>query len=165
MTDGVAALDESKAEITIHFKPSANAYIFGNQAPNKLTIRVQPDEAVFLKVNSCVPSLETTVEAIDLDLSYHGREIPEAYEALLLDALKGDFTRSVRNDELDESWRIFTPLLHYLDKNEDVVPRQYAYGPSIPMDLLKLVLTSAGSNGPDGLDEFVSSYQKHSKPG
>lgn len=133
-----------------------------------MTIRVQPNEAIFLKVNSCVPSLETMetkVAAIDLDLSYHGREIPEAYEALLLDALRNDFTRSVRNDELDESWRIFTPLLHYLDENEDVIPREYAHGTCVHMDRANLVLKTAGSMGPDGLDEFISSYQKHSKSG
>jgi glucose-6-phosphate 1-dehydrogenase len=46
--------------------------------------------------------------------------IPEAYEALLLDAFKGDHSNFVRDDELDASWRIFTPLLHYLDENKDM---------------------------------------------
>lgn len=67
---------------------------------------------------------------MDLDLTYHGREIPDAYEVLLLDALKGDEARSVRGDELDASWKIWTPLLRYLDDgNADVMrPREYAYG-------------------------------------
>lgn len=71
---------------------------------------------------------------MDLDLTYHGREIPDAYEVLLLDALKGDEARSVRGDELDASWKIWTPLLHFLDDDDDVNapemrrPREYAYG-------------------------------------
>lgn len=70
---------------------------------------------------------------MDLDLTYHGREIPEAYEVLLLDALKGDEARSVRGDELDASWKIWTPLLHYLDdESAGVRPREYAYGEYIP---------------------------------
>ena len=98
---------------------------------------------------------------MDLDLSYHGREIPEAYEALLLDALKGDFSRSVRADEVDSSWAIFTPLLKYLEE-EKVVPRQYPYGichSDYSRRYAKAMLTLTGSNGPEGLDEFVSSYK------
>ncbi|KAL9130887.1 MAG: hypothetical protein Q9217_001037 [Psora testacea] len=136
------ALDESEATITINFRPTPNASIFDATVPNCMTIRIQPDEGVFLKINSFVPSLETKTAAIDLDLTYHGREIPEAYEALLLDTLKGDFSRSVRADEVDASWAIFTPLLKYLE-DEEIVPREYAYG----------------STGPQGLDEFISSYQ------
>lgn len=69
---------------------------------------------------------------MDLDLTYHGREIPEAYEVLLLDALKGDKARSVRGDELDASWKIWTPLLHFLDdENAQVRPREYAYGKDV----------------------------------
>lgn len=111
-------------------KQSTNANIFNDLLPNKLTINIQPNEGVYLQINSFVPSLETKTEAIDLDLTYRGREIPEAYEALLLDAMKGDYSRSVRGDELDASWRIFTPLLHFLDGEESVEPRKYAYGMS-----------------------------------
>ena len=96
--------------------------------PNKMTIRVQPNESVYLRINSFVPSLTTKTDALDLDLTYHGREIPEAYEALLFDALRGDYSRSVRGDELDASWKIWTPLLHYLDEGDRVRPREYPYG-------------------------------------
>lgn len=136
-------MNESKTEIIINFKHSTNANIFTDLVPNQMTIRIQPNEGVFLKINSFVPSFETKTGALDLDLTYRGREIPEAYEVLLLDALQGDYSRSVRGDELDASWRIFTPLLHWLDENEDVKPREYAYG----------------STGPEGLDEFIASYQ------
>jgi glucose-6-phosphate 1-dehydrogenase len=46
--------------------------------------------------------------------------IPEAYEALLLDAFKGDHSNFVRDDELDASWRVFNPLLHYLDERQEM---------------------------------------------
>ena len=92
-----------------------------------MTIRVQPDEAIHLTINSLAPTLEVKTEAINLDLSYRGRQLPEAYEALLLDALRGDFSRNVRADEVDATWKIFTPLLRYLE-DEAVVPREYAYG-------------------------------------
>lgn len=68
---------------------------------------------------------------MNLDLTFRDRELPDAYEVLFLDALQGDYSRSVRGDELDASWRIFTPLLHWLDQNEGVKPREYAYGKSL----------------------------------
>lgn len=94
---------------------------------NRLTIRVQPDEGIFLRINTLLPDLNMKTEAIHLDMSYRGKDVPEAYEALLLDALKGDFSRSVRADEVDASWTIFTPLLQHLD-DKKVEPREYAYG-------------------------------------
>ena len=115
-----------------------------------MTIRVQPSEGVFLCINTFVPTLSAQqTQALDLDLTYRGREIPDAYEVLFLDALKGDTARSVRGDELDASWKIWTPLLHYLDdENEEVKPREYAYGMSNPtnsaneMKATKLVFRS-----------------------
>jgi glucose-6-phosphate 1-dehydrogenase len=63
-------------------------------------------------------------------MSYRRRfsdlKIPEAYEALLLDAFKGDQSNFVRDDELDASWRIFTPLLHYLDEHQ-----MYSHSPLV----------------------------------
>ena len=94
---------------------------------NQITIRVQPDEAIFLKINSHVPGLELKTDALDLDMSYRGKQIPEAYETLLLDALEGNYSRRVRADEVDMGWAVFTPLLGYLEE-ERVVPRGYAYG-------------------------------------
>ncbi|KAL9614723.1 MAG: hypothetical protein Q9167_000792 [Letrouitia subvulpina] len=132
------ALDKTEATVTVNFRPTPNAMIFGDMTPNRMTIRVQPDEAIFLKVNTLVPDLHIKTEAKDLDMSYRGKEIPEAYEALLLDALKGDFSRSVRADEVAASWAVFTPLLRYLEQ-ERVTPREYAYG----------------SAGPQGLDELI----------
>ena len=83
--------------------------------------------------------------ATDLDLTYRGRvpkgQIPQAYESLLLDALKGDYTHAVREDELDASWRVFTPLLRFLDEKEGVVPEGYAFGK------LKALLERGGGAG------------------
>ena len=126
--ENLLALKESKTEIIIQLKHSTNVNIFNDMVPNKLTIRVQPNEGVYLTVNTSVPSLTTKTEPMNLDLTYRDREIPEAYEALLLDALRGDFSRSVRGDELDASWKIFTPLLHHLDEDEEERPRDYPYG-------------------------------------
>ena len=85
-------------------------------------------------MNSKLPGLSMQTVVTELDLTYRRRfsdlKIPEAYESLILDALKGDHSNFVRDDELDASWRIFTPLLHYLDNNKEIVPMEYPYGTS-----------------------------------
>ncbi len=97
---------------------------------------MQPNESVYIKMNSKLPGLSMQTVATELDLTYRRRfsdlKIPEAYESLILDALKGDHSNFVRDDELDASWRIFTPLLHYLDNNTEITPMEYPYGKYSP---------------------------------
>lgn len=85
-------------------------------------------------MNSKLPGLSMQTVVTELDLTYRRRfsdlKIPEAYESLILDALKGDHSNFVRDDELDASWRVFTPLLHYLDNNKEITPMEYPYGSS-----------------------------------
>jgi glucose-6-phosphate 1-dehydrogenase len=83
-------------------------------------------------MNSKLPGLSMNTVQTELDLTYRRRfsdlKIPEAYESLILDALKGDHSNFVRSDELKASWELFTPLLQYLESNKDVVPMDYPYG-------------------------------------
>ena len=46
----------------------------------------------------------------DYGNSFHA-ELPEAYERLLLDALRGDATLFMRSDELEAAWEFVTPIL------------------------------------------------------
>lgn len=106
--------------------------IFTNIPRDELVIRIQPNESVYIKMNSKLPGLSMQTVQTELDLTYRRRfsdlKIPEAYESLILDALKGDHSNFVRDDELDASWRIFTPLLQYLDYNKEIIPMDYPYG-------------------------------------
>lgn len=125
------ALNEQKTEIRIQFKDVTSG-IFKDIPRNELVIRIQPNESVYLKMNSKLPGLSMQTVVTELDLTYRRRfsdlKIPEAYESLILDAMKGDHSNFVRDDELDASWRIFSPLLHYLDQKKDIVPMEYPYG-------------------------------------
>lgn len=53
--------------------------------------------------------------------------LPDAYERLILDVFAGSQINFVRSDELEQAWRIFTPLLHQIEK-ENVVPIKYEFG-------------------------------------
>ncbi len=144
----IVALNEQKTEIRLQFKVSpifsytshtltspaqdTTSGIFKDIPRNELVIRVQPNESIYVKMNSKLPGLSMQTVMTELDLTYRRRfsdlKIPEAYESLILDAFKGDHSNFVRDDELDASWKMFTPLLHYLDENKEIVPMEYPYG-------------------------------------
>lgn len=104
-----AALNEAKVEIRIQFKDVTQG-IFKDIARNELVLRIQPAEAVYLKLNTKTPGLYTRAIPTEMDLTYKRRfteaHIPEAYESLILDALKGDHSNFVRDDELDVAWKV-----------------------------------------------------------
>jgi len=124
------ALEERKAEIRVQFKRFPHT-LFPSALPNELVIRIQPNEAIYMNVMNKVPGLTNELTNSDLDLSYKSKfqvaYMPEAYERLILDAIRGDQNLFVRVDELSAAWRIFTPLLHALEK-EHIAPIEYAFG-------------------------------------
>lgn len=138
------ALDEAKVEIRIQYKDIEGG-LFEDAQRNELVIRIQPNEAVYIKLNAKTPGLHMGTLPADLDLTYKERfedaRIPEAYEALILDALNGDHSNFVRDDELDVSWKIFTPILHAIDEGK-IKPESYPYG----------------SRGPENLNDFIAKY-------
>jgi glucose-6-phosphate 1-dehydrogenase len=109
------ALNEAKVEVRIQFKDVTQG-IFKDVSRNELVLRIQPSEAVYLKLNTKTPGLYMRALPTEMDLTYKRRfadnKIPEAYEALLLDALKGDHSNFVRHDELDHAWKVGAPVLH-----------------------------------------------------
>ena len=129
------ALNERKAEIRIQFHsaPGATGMFPGvsDIAEQELVMRLQPDEAVYLKTNVKSPGLMTVPVASELDLSYKTRfdntENWEAYTRLILEVIRGRQATFVRDDELQASWDIFTPLLHRIER-EKIKPFPYEYG-------------------------------------
>ncbi|GLT38851.1 hypothetical protein SLA2020_130700 [Shorea laevis] len=130
------ALHTKRAEIRVQFRHvPGNLYNrnFGtdlDQATNELVIRVQPDEAIYLKINNKVPGLGMRFDRSNLNLHYaarYSKEIPDAYERLLLDAIEGERRLFIRSDELDAAWALFTPVLKELEEKK-IVPEYYPYG-------------------------------------
>ncbi|HWP68471.1 MAG TPA: glucose-6-phosphate dehydrogenase, partial [Rectinemataceae bacterium] len=109
------AFAEKFSQIVIHFRRPPAA-LFAAQCGdtlihNTLTIRIQPDEGVWLRFNAKVPGVPA-IKASELRFSY--REVadylPEAYERLIADALAGDSTLFIRSDESEQAWRIIDAL-------------------------------------------------------
>jgi glucose-6-phosphate 1-dehydrogenase len=103
---------------------------------NTLVVRVQPDEGFALTFDVKAPGDPFRLATEPLHFDYHEAfgDIPEAYQTLLLDIIEGDQTLFVHADEVEASWRLYTPVL---ERARPVYP--YA----------------AGSWGPPQADELV----------
>uniref|UniRef100_A0A0D6R4N7 Glucose-6-phosphate 1-dehydrogenase n=1 Tax=Araucaria cunninghamii TaxID=56994 RepID=A0A0D6R4N7_ARACU len=138
------ALNSRKAEIRVQFKDMpGDIFRCNKHGRNEFVIRLQPSEAMYMKFMVKQPGLEMSTTQSELDLSYRQRYqgivIPEAYERLILDTIRGDQQHFVRRDELKVAWEIFTPLLNRID-NGEIKPCTY----------------KPGSRGPKEADELAA---------
>jgi glucose-6-phosphate 1-dehydrogenase len=136
-------------EVAIHFQPIPLC-LFGSDevcrqvAPNVLRLRIQPDEGITLRFASKRPGEELDVAAVDMDFSYaraFGAQTQDAYQRLLLDALRGDATLFARRDEIEHCWRFVQPLLDAWERPEGAPLPLHPYAP--------------GSAGPAAADELL----------
>ncbi|MCW3098667.1 MAG: glucose-6-phosphate 1-dehydrogenase [Chthonomonadaceae bacterium] len=82
--------------------------------PNVLTIRIQPDEGISIKLGAKMPGPGMHIRQMQMNFSYGAAfgEFPAtAYETLLLDAIVGDSTLFNRSDTVELSWEILAPVL------------------------------------------------------
>ena len=122
-------LPRRTTQIAIRFKESPVSF-FENlgcsaDTADVLVITLQPNEGFSFHFDIKRPGEPFCLDQIPLRFHYgdHFEGIPEAYQTLLLDVLEGDQTLFVHSDEVEQSWRVFTPLL----ENPPVV-RPYAAG-------------------------------------
>lgn len=151
MVSAGKGLEEQVAEIRIHFRDVPGNVFHGKSGcpqANQMVIRVQPDAAIYLSLTTKVPGMGMKLAPRPLDLQYKSaftEQIPEAYESLLLDVIRGDSSLFIRSDELRAAWDVFTPVLHEMDRRH-LVPEPYEFG----------------STGPDGTEKL--GHETHNIP-
>ncbi len=145
-------LSKRLTEISVVFRP-VPLCLFGRDdvcqslEPNVLTIRIQPDEGMALKIASKKPGDRMDVGSVEMDFSYsetYDHPIKDAYERLLLDAIKGDATLFARRDEVEFAWRFVTPILRAWEEASKRQPVFYA----------------EGSEGPDEAEILMDRYSR-----
>ncbi len=109
-------LPSRATEIVIQFRDVPHSIFGGEARPNRLIIRLQPDEDIKLTIMNKSPGLTAEgmhLQALDLSLSLaavfdaNGHKPPRrriAYERLILDALNGNNAQFVRRDEVEAAW-------------------------------------------------------------
>ncbi len=114
--------------------------------PNVITIRVQPNEGISMRLGAKPPGQRTRVMPVDMNFTYgtsFGTRIHDAYERLLMDAMLGDAALFTRDDEVEAEWAFITPILEmWANHRPDDLPN-YAAGSWGPEAAEKLV-TDAG---------------------
>ncbi len=111
------SLPMSASEVRIQFKPTPNV-LFAAQCgtrldSNAITLRLQPNEGIFLRFNGKVPGTSQEIRPVRMHFDYDsefGAYTPEAYERLLLEVLAGDATLFIRRDEVETAWSIVDPI-------------------------------------------------------
>lgn len=112
----------------------------GNQ-PNTLAFRIQPDEGISLSFAAKRPGMRLQLGPVEMAFGYAGSfgdPLPEAYERLLLDALRGDPTLFLRSDEVASEWAFVDPILAAWKENPPHAFPNYAAGSWGPIEVERL---------------------------
>jgi glucose-6-phosphate 1-dehydrogenase len=131
----------------VQFKDTPHKIFKDDIVPNRLIISIQPELEISLLFESKVPGLQMKLKPVEMDFTYqesYSETLPEAYEALLLDALHGDATLFMRADQIEAAWKIVMPILDAWQK----FPER------------KLEFYPAGSWGPDACNALLKPYAR-----
>ncbi|HLO41614.1 MAG TPA: glucose-6-phosphate dehydrogenase [Phycisphaerales bacterium] len=105
----------TKIVVTFKCPPAAvfNPYIVCGNESNRLIITLQPNEGFNLSFQVKIPGEGMRLHTQDMRFRYADEfgKLPEAYQTLLLDVMRGDHTLFVRNDEVEQAWKVCEPLI------------------------------------------------------
>src|SRR6202041_83026 len=105
--------------------------------PNQLVMTIQPNEGVSLSLGAKIPGSRMRIRPVNMEFRYGTSflsESPEAYERLILDAMRGDATLFTRNDEIEALWGIIDPILAAWSADTESPVPQYEAGSSGPVE-------------------------------
>lgn len=146
------ALPARTSEVAVQFKDIPqilfNAPPHTPQAPNVLSLRIQPAEGFALRVISKVPGAKTRTKPVEMNFNYNDAfttGTPEAYERLLLDVMEGDASLFMRRDAVEASWQWITHILDGWERQEPERLAEYPAGSGGPKEADRLIQTDGRS--------------------
>ena len=139
-------LRERVSEIAVVFK-ELNHSIFGagQETPNILSIRLQPNEGITLHVTIKEPGPGgMRLVDVPLDMTFadalgdDGQDSADAYERLIMDVIRGNQTLFMRGDEVEAAWAWTDPIIEDWEARGDV-PKPYEPGSDGPTDSVQML--------------------------
>ena len=127
-------------EVAIHFR-SVPLCLFGREEicqrleSNVLTLQIQPEEGIRLKFGCKTPGDRLDVSNVLMDFGYaraFDKTPLDAYERLLVDAIRGDATLFARRDSVEHAWEFVTPILDELEGDTSAPMLVYEPGTAGP---------------------------------
>jgi glucose-6-phosphate 1-dehydrogenase len=104
--------------------------------PNQLVLTLQPNEGVSLQLGAKIPGTRMIIRPVYMEFLYGTSflsQSPEAYERLIMDAMRGDPTLFTRNDEVEAQWQICDPIVQTWEDMPGPLP-QYEAGSQGPAE-------------------------------
>ena len=134
------------SEIVITFRePPHSIFDESGQKPNQLVIRLQPDEGMDLTVMIKEPGPGgMRLMQVPLDMSFadalgdESADMPDAYERLIMDVIRGNQTLFMRGDEVEAAWAWADPIIKSWEEGKNR-PEPYDPGSSGPEEALRLM--------------------------
>ncbi|MDR7100173.1 glucose-6-phosphate 1-dehydrogenase [Lysobacter niabensis] len=133
------------SEIVVTFRPVPHSIFEGvsELAPNRLVLRLQPDESVTMWLMNKVPGPGgLRLRHVPMDLSFaetFGGRQADAYERLLMDVVRGNPMLFMRRDEVEAAWKWIDPIRAAWEVGNDA-PKPYTagtWGPSAAVALIE----------------------------
>jgi glucose-6-phosphate 1-dehydrogenase len=109
--------------------------------PNQLILTLQPNEGVTLQLGAKIPGTRMLIRPVNMEFLYGTAflsQSPEAYERLIMDAMRGDPTLFTRNDEVEAQWDICDPVVRAWEADPGPLP-QYESGSEGPAEAAGLL--------------------------
>jgi glucose-6-phosphate 1-dehydrogenase len=161
-------LPKRTTEIAIQFKAVPrilyNRDLDASLEPNVLSLRIQPNEGIALRIGVKVPGHAARIQPVTMDFGYgaaFGVEPPEAYERLILDALLGDSTLFTRRDEVEAQWEFVTPILEGWAAGLERINTETRRHGDRDGEGIGLAEYEAGTWGPAEADELLLADGRH----
>ncbi len=120
--------------------PSSRTELVGVQ-PNQIVLTVQPNEGASISLGAKIPGTRMRIRPVNMEFLYGTAfmsESPEAYERLIMDAMRGDATLFTRDDEVEAQWTIVDPIIEAWAGEKGPIP-QYEAGTQGPEEAERLL--------------------------
>jgi glucose-6-phosphate 1-dehydrogenase len=139
-------LPKRASEVAIQFK-EVPQILFNDKPdvplePTVLSLRVQPEEGMALRIASKLPGPRVRIYPVKMEFNYSasfGATTPEAYERLLLDVMAGDATLFMRRDAVEAAWGFVMPILEAWQHTRERFLPEYRAGTWGPLEADRLI--------------------------